>query len=924
MNLIERRGTSNFIRYLLIFLIFFISFFIVFLFNNAKVDLVKKDLDNRALDFKIKNVLVENNSFNIDIYDSSNDLSDADSFLFVFEGKRISESFEILSENVLRSNNIYSFSVGLKNLSSEEVINFSFTPVFEAGIFSKKIEGKKTSKNVGKNNVDGISGGVEDIVNLSSNSRESSDSGSSSGSSGPSGSSGGSSSGDSSESSADVLECGNKMNFSYPIYNSEESDLVFAENILFQSGIYSISDDFIYKKAYYSDDGIVWNEFNLSGDSYCSENFWINSSASFEINNFNYVVYSSCSFSEEVDSCFSGNETWNLYVKDKKKIEDSLAYWSFNNYSSDFILDDSINDYNAIVFGPDESFGFSDGGINFSLGDHLDLGSWNIYNDEASFSFWIRVENDSMDGARVFIKGNSSFMSWGVFLDRVDGYYYPSFYALTDEGSSQLRSGISIDENWHNVIFDYNGNEIDLYIDGEFSGGVSLSGDLVVNGNQILIGEHFNRFHEYSFSGELDEFFVFNRSLSKAEIKSLSSWSVQEDPCEIMNCNDYNSCTVDSCLDGECVNSLIEGCEIGGDTQDDVPYIIPEILTADFFSNKVYVDPSLLSDGDGSLNNPRNTLDITFQSDTAYLIKSGATFTGSVGGYFEDVYVGSYGSGGKPVIHGTFGVGDNSRNLTIDGLRIQREGVGSYRQLLRLPDTSASYITIANSEIIGIDSGSGYPFYNMKGGGRNLVFYHNEFAYCRNDGIYGGLFENSTFVSNYFHHQNMGGVDSIDSTGDGIQMEDADASNVYFANNYMDRSHTIWKFALIVNSYLSKSENFVAEYNTFIAPRQGNGGAAVRWHAGTDNKLRRNLFDVSTGLLAVAGHILHQNQTAPYGMRDNHKVGSGPLCYDVDQMTQPEYNNLEFSNFDEYGSYLSSNPSIGQYGSDIDPENFWS
>jgi hypothetical protein len=266
--------------------------------------------------------------------------------------------------------------------------------------------------------------------------------------------------------------------------------------------------------------------------------------------------------------------------------------------------------------------------------------------------------------------------------------------------------------------------------------------------------------------------------------------------------------------------------------------------------------------------------------------------------------------------------------VVFENLHFTRAGNGNYGQVVRFPDGGDhGIIVIANCKVIGMDTGLGFPTYCIKGSAVNTILYHNEFSYSTNDGIYGGNYAGAQIVSNWFHHNNMGGLESTTSTGDCFQMENAHASEAYIANNYMDRSHTIWKFALIINSLLSLSENIVAEWNTFIAPRTGAGGAAVRWLAGTDNMFNKNLLDTHTGIPGLDGYPQHVNQPDPYGVRDNHYVGSGDMYTGGDVNLHPS--NLKFETWEEYDTYLSENKDSlvtnadGAYGSDIDTANFW-
>ncbi|MBN2804160.1 MAG: hypothetical protein JXR91_13785 [Deltaproteobacteria bacterium] len=302
---------------------------------------------------------------------------------------------------------------------------------------------------------------------------------------------------------------------------------------------------------------------------------------------------------------------------------------------------------------------------------------------------------------------------------------------------------------------------------------------------------------------------------------------------------------------------------IGNTTKN--PVTVPDIPTADSFSNTLYFDSNAPDGGDGTMDSPYNSLDIiteeNYPDDCAVLLKADSVFYSSTlkaGADKTDVYFGSYGKGAMPVVTnvddlkspGDFAMGSQftGANITVDGIHLIEGSDSTYGVVLGIGGTN---LTIANSHIESINTpGSGYLFNIMKGGGENMVLYHNEIAYSRDDIWYASSNGTYQIVSNYFHHANMGvyKADNFDpenrdtwstAGGDIIQFEYPGLTDTYIANNFFDKGDSACKFGLIFNGGHDNT-NVVIEYNTIIAPMNFGGGAAIQLHA--DAVVKNNLL----------------------------------------------------------------------------------
>jgi len=321
---------------------------------------------------------------------------------------------------------------------------------------------------------------------------------------------------------------------------------------------------------------------------------------------------------------------------------------------------------------------------------------------------------------------------------------------------------------------------------------------------------------------------------------------------------------------------------------------IPDIARASDFQNTYYFDSQADPEGDGSLENPFNSLDFIndgqYPDNSALLLKAGSRFflssliINSRGNDEQgnpilpvDIYVGSYGDGPLPLItntdrlpnHSLYQGGFNLKGnrITLNGLHLIGGTNENWAKMIVFGGTDVTpedcKITIANCHIETLRTDVGYAHGVMKGRGTDLVLYHNEIAYGREDIWYGSSTGTYRIVSNYFHHANQGTLQTEEYNprdrdtwkyykGDIIQFEYEGLDGCYIANNFFDRSDSASKFSLAFNTH-HDAENIVIEYNTFIGPLQAFGGASILWYS--DGIVRDNLFvqvDPEGGVSAIA------------------------------------------------------------------------
>lgn len=349
----------------------------------------------------------------------------------------------------------------------------------------------------------------------------------------------------------------------------------------------------------------------------------------------------------------------------------------------------------------------------------------------------------------------------------------------------------------------------------------------------------------------------------------------------------------------------------------------PDYANPDTYKNIIYFDSDAADNGDGTFENPYNSMEgltngSLLEEHTAYLFKAGSVFMSS--GIRQDfnqmrstMYFGSYGEGDMPIIctANKFENPDETKgsfwfygdHIAIDGLHLVRCNYTTYTEILLV---SGSDIMIANCHIEGIrDSNGIYPNFGIKDGVKNLTIYNTEFAFVGADlFLLSNGYSGYNFVSNFFHHCNMRSFsgDAYDpqdkdtwlyKNGDIIQFEGGTPKHSYFANNVFDRGDSPSKFCFIINGAtpLNDIAGTTIEYNTFINPVASvNGGACCYIYSHVIFK--DNLFintDPDGGVSGLAthpgfgqdftnNHFVNYNGSEFYGITLD-KLGEGNLIF---------------------------------------------
>jgi hypothetical protein len=202
-------------------------------------------------------------------------------------------------------------------------------------------------------------------------------------------------------------------------------------------------------------------------------------------------------------------------------LDSLILHYSFDNGTAQ----DNVGNQSGVINGAiscDDHYGNSDKAFYFSNNafikhDTLDFGSLS----EASISMWVKPDLSSFVGP-------STFMScgvWGAFMNifNVDGTAFGNM-----DGSSSNNSAINVTgqvptNDWFHFVMTNDGSTTKLYIDGQLENQFSENFLWVNNTYNLFLGVrgYGNGAPTNYFQGKMDDFRIYSKALSLAEIDTL-------------------------------------------------------------------------------------------------------------------------------------------------------------------------------------------------------------------------------------------------------------------------------------------------------------------------------------------------------------------------------------------------------------------
>ncbi len=276
----------------------------------------------------------------------------------------------------------------------------------------------------------------------------------------------------------------------------------------------------------------------------------------------------------------------------KQYLDDGLiAYYPFNGNAAD----ESGNGNDGTVYGAtltkdrfnnDNSAYKFDGNNDYIVINHSDMLN---FNHEISISFWVKFETNAPYYFPYHII--EKYDAWGLGQREHD----VNWGVTTENGYANVWAKNFDFNKFYHFVMTYDGSLIKTFANGRLVASAKASGLLNTNNNNVYIGRY-NFGGDYFFDGTLDDFRIYDRALSDAEIVNLfheNNWENNDTALEISILSD---------LKGKFQtygNSLIYFyCNV--DNAGDIDYLLNS-ASIHFSTNKGQIPASLKYLGNGIL-----------------------------------------------------------------------------------------------------------------------------------------------------------------------------------------------------------------------------------------------------------------------------------------------------------------------------------
>jgi len=141
-----------------------------------------------------------------------------------------------------------------------------------------------------------------------------------------------------------------------------------------------------------------------------------------------------------------------------------------------------------------------------------------------AISFWLRIDDETNENGYQDIIAKVDSYNYGIFISQDTLLTDAGKLRVLQKGSNKIFSQVLNESQWYYVVYQRNAGQGQLYVDASLQGSISYGTNLDYMGYDFSIGKNLNIANR-NLEGAIDDFIMFNRSLTTDEIEQIYNGS---------------------------------------------------------------------------------------------------------------------------------------------------------------------------------------------------------------------------------------------------------------------------------------------------------------------------------------------------------------------------------------------------------------
>jgi len=202
-----------------------------------------------------------------------------------------------------------------------------------------------------------------------------------------------------------------------------------------------------------------------------------------------------------------------------------VGWWKFDETQGTTAKDSSGGNHNGTLVG---NVKFGKGKIGGAIdldgaGSFVRIADKSAFDmaNEATIACWVNFRTVPAGWTAIVTKGDGAWRLSTVEQNRQPHFAVNDFAQGGDGIFVNSHATFSAGE-WHHIVGTYNGNVINLYVDGKLDSSKPWSGGIGRNDFDVLIGEN-AELKDRCFNGLIDDVRIYNHALPESQIKALAA-----------------------------------------------------------------------------------------------------------------------------------------------------------------------------------------------------------------------------------------------------------------------------------------------------------------------------------------------------------------------------------------------------------------